>query len=174
MATALQKKLATGKAKEYYQMEDSFEAWGTRFVNWDMHYTAAGPQGVWLCGNVLNNTPIIIGLVDWDNINRMVVDKDEECVYIELKQYETLLEKTSKEFKNIYKKDFVHPMSDTGLMALCLPMDLFSGNILYYLQNRVPTEFKAEPKTGSEKKRGIIQTIVLVVILLVVVVCFFV
>lgn len=27
MATALQKKLATGKAKEYYQMEDSFEAW---------------------------------------------------------------------------------------------------------------------------------------------------
>ncbi len=169
MATALQKKLATGKAKEYYQMEDSFEAKGTLFIDWNMHYTAAGPQGVWLCGNALNNTPIIIGLIDWGNINRMVVDKDEECVYIELKQYDAFLGKTSMVFRNIHKKVFVHPMSDTGLMALCLPMDLFSGNILYYLQNHIPTEFKAEPKTNSEK----IQIIVFAVILLIVVICFF-
>lgn len=167
MATKAQKTFAVGKAKEYYQIEDSFEAVGTLFVDWNMHYTAAGPKGVWLCGNVLNNQPIIIGLIDWSNITRMIVDKEAECVYIEVRNSEEVIRNASFDFQKLHKKAFLHTMSDTGLVAICLPIDLFSGKILYYLQEHVKTEFKAEPRTRSEKKRDVIVSIILVILLLV-------
>ena len=81
----LHKILATRKAKIYYELENEFESVGTRFVNWDMHYTAAHAKGLWLCGNVANNKPLIVGLVPWSNISRMIVDSKNERVYIEVK-----------------------------------------------------------------------------------------
>lgn len=162
MATKNTKKLAVGKAKEYYSIEDSFEAVGTLFVNSDMHYTAAGPKGVWLCGNAVNNRPIIIGLIDWSNITRMIVDEDVECVYIEVKNYEEVIRNASFDFK-FYKKVYSHTMSDSGLTAICLPIELFSGNILYYLQEHIKTEFKTEPRTETEEKRGMIILVITVI-----------
>ena len=155
----LHKILATRKAKIYYELENEFESVGTRFVNWDMHYTAAHAKGLWLCGNVANNKPLIVGLVPWSNISRMIVDSKNERVYIEVKDLQSIIDNASTDFK-LYTKSFTHPMSDAGQMAIALPMDLFSGNILYYLQDRIPTEVREEKLTDSEKLRSIVYTII--------------
>ena len=70
-----------------------------------------------------------------------------------------VIDNASTDFK-LYKKSFTHPMSDTGQIAIALPMDLFSGNILYYLQDRIPTEVREEKLTDSEKLRSTIWTII--------------
>lgn len=168
----LHKTLATGKAKIYYELKDEFESVGTRFVNWDMHYTAAHAKGLWLCGNVANNKPLIVGLVPWSNISRMIVDSKNERVYIEVKDLQSIIDNASTDFK-LYKKSFTHPMSDTSQMAIALPIDLFSGNILYYLQNRIPTEVREEKLTDSEKLRSTIFTIIGIVAIVLVIASYF-
>lgn len=167
----LTKKLARGALKEYYRLEDTFEARGTLFTNWDMHYIAAAPNVLWLSANMLNNKPLIIGFVQWTEINRIVVDQEQECVYIEFKDYDSMIEKTSSDFK-LYKKHFSHQMSDTGLIAICLPLDLFSGNILPYLQEHLLMEFKLEPLTEKEKVRNTIITIILIIAFILIVLGF--
>ena len=64
-------------------------------------------------------------------------------------------------------------MSDTSQMAIALPIDLFSGNILYYLQNRIPTEVREEKLTDSEKLRSTIFTIIGIVAIVLVIASYF-
>lgn len=168
----LRKKMAIGKAKIYYEIEDEFESVGTRFVNWDMYYTAAHAKGLWLCGYVANNTPVILGLIPWDNISRMIVDQKNERVYIEVNDFQSIMDDANLDLK-MYKKSFTHPMSDSGKMAFSIPMELFSGNILYYLQEKIPTEVREEKLTDSEKLRSIIFNIIGIIAIVFIIASFF-
>lgn len=168
----LRKKLATGKAKIYYELEDEFEAVGTLFVNWDMYYTAAHANGLWLCGIVMDNKPVILGLVPWSNISRMIVDSKNELVYIEVKDFQTIMDDAGLDLK-MYKKSFTHTMSDTGQTAFSIPVSLFSKNILYYIQDRIPTEVREEQLTNSEKIRSIIFTAIFILAIVAVFVGYF-
>lgn len=146
----IQEKLATGNAKIYYDVVKEFEAVGAIFTNWDLHYTAAHPQkGLWLCGNKGNNVPIVIGFVRWENISRIVVDNEHETVFVVMYNQDEVLDKADFEFKKLYKKAFLHQMSDTGEMSICLPIDLFSEALLNYLNKKIHVEFKKEDVKSS-------------------------
>ncbi|MBR5208498.1 MAG: hypothetical protein IKV67_01470 [Paludibacteraceae bacterium] len=146
----IQEKLATGNAKIYYDVVKEFEAVGTIFSNWDLHYTAAHPQkGLWLCGNKGNNVPIVIGFVRWENISRIIIDNENETVFVVMYNQDEVLDKADFEFKKLYKKAFLHRMSDTGEMSICLPIDLFSEELLNYLNKKNHVEFKKEDVKSS-------------------------
>jgi hypothetical protein len=141
----IREKLALGNAKRYYQVETEFEAVGTFYTNGQMHYTAAHPTlGLWLSANTVNNQPIVIGFIQWSNIKRVVVDKKSESVFIVVNDYETAIRDSDKIFRTMYKKTYTHQMSDSGDLALCLPLDLFTGNIIPYLESRHLVEYKTE------------------------------
>ncbi len=157
----LRKFVTTGKNKMYYEIKDEFNAVGTCFVNWDMYYTAAHPDGLWLCGIVSDNSPIIIGLIPWSKISRMIVDTKNEQVYIEVSD-PTLTNEISLK---MYRNAFTHQMSDTGKMSFSIPMNLFSANLLDYIQKMVSTEVREEQQTDSEKTRSTIYTILMIIAL---------
>ena len=141
----IREKLALGNAKRYYQVEKEFDAVGTFFTNSQMYYTAAHPTlGLWLSANTMNNQPIVIGFIQWSNIKRVVVDKKSEGVFIVVNDYETAIRDSDKIFRTMYKKTYTHQMSDSGDLALCLPLDLFTGNIIPYLESRHLVEYKTE------------------------------
>lgn len=158
---SIRKFTATGKNKMYYEIKDAFNAVGTCFVNWDMYYTAAHPNGLWLCGIVSDNTPIVIGLIPWNKISRMVVDTKNERVYVEVSDPTLINEISSK----MYRNAFTHQMSDTGKMSFSIPMNLFSANLLDYIQRMIPTEVREELLTDSEKTRSTIYTILAIIAL---------
>lgn len=158
---SLRKFIATGKNKMYYEIKDEFNALGACFVNWDMYYTAAHPNGLWLCGIVSDNTPIVIGLIPWNKISRMVVDTKNERVYVEVND-PTLTNEISPK---MYRNAFTHQMSDTGKMSFSIPMNLFSANLLDYIQRMIPTEVREEQLTDSEKTRSTIYAIIAIIAL---------
>ena len=110
-----------------------------------MYYTAAHPQkGLWLCGHTLDNKPIIIGFVRWDNISRVVIDEKNENVFIVVKDYNEVVQNADFDYRKLYKKTYLHQMSDTSEMSICLPLELFSGRIIPYLEKTTKTEYKEE------------------------------
>ena len=141
----IREKIATGNAKRYYQVETEFKAVGTFYTNGQMHYTAAHPTlGLWLSANTMDNKPIVIGFIQWSNIKKVVVNKQSESVFIVVNDYETAIRDSDKIFRMMYKKTYTHQMSDSGDLALCLPLDLFTGNIIPYLESRNLVEYKEE------------------------------
>ena len=153
MANNVIKFLLSGNAKIYYQVEKEFVAVGSlyTFLRSSMYYTAAHPQmGLWLCGLFLkNNKPLIIGFVRWDNISRVVIDKNNEKVFIVVKDYDEVVQNADFDFRILYKKTYLHQMCDTYEMSICLPLELFSDGIIQYLERTIKTEYKEEePKTG--------------------------
>lgn len=154
-------KISVGIAKRYYQVEDEFEAVGTLFVNYNMHYTAAHPTlGLWLCANTMDNKAIAIGFVQWSNIKRVVIDQKSERVFIVVKDYETAIKDADTMFRTLHKKAYTHKMSDTGDLSIMLPLDLFSGSIIPYLVSKVLVEYKEE-----EVKTSIWMTILQIFVL---------
>lgn len=145
MGNIISKALSTGIAKTYYNVEKELVATGTILKDTGMYYTAAHPKlGLWLCGITGNNNTVVIGFIDWDNINKIVVDKKNEFVFVVPKDFEKAIYNTDPTFKKIYKKAFTHKMSDTGEMSFITPLDLWTGNILPYVSSVVPTEEKEE------------------------------
>ena len=138
-------KITTGIVKKYYEVENEFDAVGTLFINWNMYYTAAHPTlGLWLCTNAMNDKPIVIGFIQCSNIKRVVVDKKSESVFIVVNDYESAIRDAHSMFRNMYKKAYTHQMSDSGDLALVLPLDLFTGNMIPYLDSRNIVEYKEE------------------------------
>ena len=138
-------KIASGITKRYYEVENEFEAVGTLFVNNNMHYSAAHPTlGLWLCANAMDNNVIVIGFVQWSNIKRVVIDKKTETLFVVVNDYETAIRDAHSMFRHMYKKAYTHQMSDTGDLSLMLPLDLFTGNIVPYLESRNLVEYKEE------------------------------
>jgi len=163
MANFIREKLSTGNSKIYYQVENEFDVVGTLFTNWDMHYTAAHPtKGLWVCSHTLDNKPIVIGFIKWDNIKRIVVDEKNEAVFIILRDLDSVIENMDT-LNKIYKKSITHQMSDNGEMSICLPTDIFSGGMLPYLSNRFPTEYKEEKIETS-----LIMTIIVYIVFILV------
>ena len=162
----LQKKLAKGNAKLYYEIENEFEAVGTFFTDWNMYYIAAHPKGLWLSGITLDNTLVPIGLVPWDNILKMIIDSKNAMIYIVVKDFDSILSNADWQVRKIYKNSFLHKMLDTGEMSICLEEDLFSGNILPYLKNKIPTEEKEVELSTTEKWGKIIGTILVIIFFL--------
>ena len=143
--SSFRKNITTGVTKRYYEVEDEFEAVGTLFVNWNMHYSAAHPTlGLWLCANAMDNNAIVIGFIQWSNIKRVVVDTKSETLFVVVNDYESAIRDAHSMFRKMYKKAYTHQMSDTGDLSLMLPLDLFTGNILPYLESRNLVEYKEE------------------------------
>lgn len=139
MSNFISRTLATGNSKLYYNVEKEFEAVGTFYTDSSMHYTASHPSlGLWLCGITQSNSPIPIGFVQWNNIKRIIVDSKNEQVFIVPYNYNEVINDADFQFRNIYKGAFTHTMStEQGEeKSIKLPLDLFSGNILPYLQQR--------------------------------------
>lgn len=141
MGNIISKTLAIGNSRTYYKVENEFEAVGTLYSNFSMHYVAAHPtMGLWLCGLTQSNAPIPIGFVNWNNIKRIIVDDTNEQVFIVVNNYDEVIKNADFEFRKIYKGAFTHTMeSDKNVgqeKSLKLPLDLFSGNILPYLEQR--------------------------------------
>lgn len=159
-------KISSGITKKYYQVENEFEAVGTLFVDNDMYYTAAHPMlGLWLCGRAMDNNPIVIGFVQWRNIKRIVIDKNSGTVFVVVNDYETAIKDSHSMFRKMYKKTFTHQMSDTGDLSFALPLDLFTGNMVPYLEARNLVEYKEE-----NVKTKIWLTILQIVVLLFVII----
>lgn len=164
MANSIRKHLATGIAKEYYNAAEGFEAVGTVFVNANMHYSAAHPQfGLWLCANVMNNQPIIIGFIPWNNIRRIAYSTNSDVIMIVPKDYDSVLANSSYAYRNLYHKTYEHIMSDTGEIAICLPKDLFTGNILPYLQDKFGVQLINE-KVKDSPWLVFVQILILILI----------
>lgn len=173
MGKRISKILATGVAKVYYDNEDSFEAFGTLYSTWGMHYTAAGEKGVWLCSfNPFTNEPSLIGLIPWKYFTRMVIDGEHELVYLESDDFDGLLSELRKSLRR-HHSGISHKMSDTGKMALCIPLELMSGSIIPYLSARIPTEEKIEELTKKETIWGTIGIVLVVVLFLFALICSF-
>lgn len=143
--SSFREKISTGITKRYYEVEDEFEAVGTLFANNKMHYSAAHPTlGLWLCANAMDNNVIVIGFIQWSNIKRVVVDTKSETLFVVVNDYESAIRDAHSMFRKMYKKAYTHQMSDTGDLSLMLPLDLFTGNILPYLESRNLVEYKEE------------------------------
>ena len=141
MGNIISRTFAIGISKTYYKVENEFEAVGTLYSNWSMHYVAAHPtSGLWLCAITQTNTPIPIGFVNWNNIKRIVVDDTNEQVFIVVNNYDEIINNADFEFRKIYKGAFTHTMKSEQNVeqekSFKLPLSLFSGNILPYLQQR--------------------------------------
>lgn len=137
MANFITRATATGNSKTYYKVEDEFVATGTFFSDSGMYYVAAHPSlGLWICAQTGDNTPIPIGFVRWGNIERFVVDEEHSSVFVVLKNYDEVINNADFTFRKIYKGPFTHVMQDTQEKSIKLPLSLFSGGILPYLQQR--------------------------------------
>lgn len=163
MGNVISKALATGLAKTYYNVENELVATGTILRNTGMCYTAAHPKlGLWLCGITGNNSAVVIGFIDWDNIKKVVIDTKNENVFVVPKDFEKAVYKTDSYFRTVYKKAFTHKMSDTGEMAFVTSMDLWTGNILPYVASVVPTEEREEEMKTSWATIAYIVAIILI------------
>jgi hypothetical protein len=159
-------KITTGITKRYYEVENEFEAVGTLFVNSNMHYSAAHPTlGLWLSANAMDNKAIVIGFIQWSNIKRVVVDEKSEILFVVVNDYESAIRDADSIFRKMYKKAYTHQMSDTGDLSLMLPLDLFTGNIIPYLESRNIVEYKEE-KVKTNIWLTIIQIAVILMIVL--------
>ena len=166
-------KITTGITKRYYEVENEFEAVGTLFVNWNMYYSAAHPTlGLWLCANAMDNKAIVIGFIQWNNIKRVVVDEKSEILFVVVNDYESAIRDAHSMFRKMYKKAYTHQMSDTGDLSLMLPLDLFTGNIVPYLESRNIVEYKEE-KVKTNIWLTILQIAALLIIILAVLSKFF-
>jgi len=164
--SSFREKITTGITKRYYEVENEFEAVGTLFVNWNMYYSAAHPTlGLWLCANAMDNNAIVIGFIQWSNIKRVVVDTKSELLFVVVNDYESAIRDAHSMFRKMYKKAYTHQMSDTGDLSLMLPLDLFTGNILPYLESRNLVEYKEE-KVKTNIWLTIIQIAVILMIAL--------
>lgn len=164
--SSFREKISTGITKRYYEVENEFEAVGTLFVNYNMHYSAAHPTlGLWLSANAMNNKAIVIGFIQWSNIKRVVVDKKSEILFVVVNDYESAIRDADSMFRKMYKKAYTHQMSDTGDLSLMLPLELFTGNIIPYLESRNLVEYKEE-KVKTNIWLTIIQIAVLLMIIL--------
>lgn len=171
--SSFREKITTGITKRYYEVEDEFEAVGTLFVNSNMHYSAAHPTlGLWLCANTMDNRTIVIGFIQWSNIKRVVVDTKSEILFVVVNDYESAIRDAHSMFRKIYKKAYTHQMSDTGDLSLMLPLDLFTGNIIPYLESRNLVEYKEE-KVKTNIWLTILQIAALLIIILAVLSKFF-
>jgi len=167
MPKFITKALATGIAKDYYKVEKEFEAVGTLFTTWDMFYVAAHPQkGLWLCGILMNNKPIIIGFVDWKNLDRIIIDDKNENVFIVVNNYDVIVKNASFDFRKMYKSVFSHTMN-SGEKSFVLPKELFSGNIIPYLRGKCTIEYDE-----IEVKGSIFWTIITIVTVISIIVLF--
>ena len=164
--SSFREKITTGITKRYYEVENEFEAVGTLFVNYNMYYSAAHPTlGLWLCANAMDNNAIVIGFIQWSNIKRVVVDTKSELLFVVVNDYESAIRDAHSMFRKMYKKAYTHQMSDTGDLSLMLPLDLFTGNILPYLESRNLVEYKEE-KVKNNIWLTIIQIAVILLIAL--------
>ena len=164
--SSFREKITTGITKRYYEVENEFEAVGTLFVNYNMHYSAAHPTlGLWLSANAMDNKAIVIGFIQWSNIKRVVVDEKSEILFVVVNDYESAIRDADSIFRKMYKKAYTHQMSDTGDLSLMLPLDLFTGNILPYLESRNLVEYKEE-KVKTNIWLTIIQIAVILMIVL--------
>ena len=164
--SSFREKITTGITKRYYEVEDEFEAVGTLFVNYNMYYSAAHPTlGLWLCANAMDNNALVIGFIQWSNIKRVVVDTKSELLFVVVNDYESAIRDAHSMFRKMYKKAYTHQMSDTGDLSLMLPLDLFTGNILPYLESRNLVEYKEE-KVKTNIWLTIIQIAVILLIAL--------
>ena len=164
--SSFREKITTGITKRYYEVENEFEAVGTLFVNYNMYYSAAHPTlGLWLCANAMDNKAIVIGFIQWSNIKRVVVDTKSELLFVVVNDYESAIRDAHSMFRKMYKKAYTHQMSDTGDLSLMLPLDLFTGNILPYLESRNLVEYKEE-KVKNNIWLTIIQIAVILLIAL--------
>lgn len=171
--SSFREKITTGITKRYYEVEDEFEAVGTLFVNSNMHYSAAHPTlGLWLSANAMDNKAIVIGFIQWSNIKRVVVDTKSEILFVVVNDYESAIRDAHSMFRKIYKKAYTHQMSDTGDLSLMLPLDLFTGNIIPYLESRNLVEYKEE-KVKTNIWLTILQIAALLIIILAVLSKFF-
>ena len=164
MANFIQKTLATGNAKLYYQVEKEFVAVGTLYTNADMHYVAAHPQrGLWLSGIMGDNNILPIGFIEWTNIKRIIVDDKNERVFVVVNDYDSVVNNADFSFKKMYKKAFTHTFEATQEKSILLTLDLFSGNILPYLEQKCNVVHEEVDGAGSTA-----LTIVYVVIIILV------
>ena len=164
--SSFREKITIGITKRYYEVENEFEAVGTLFVNYNMYYSAAHPTlGLWLCANAMDNNAIVIGFIQWSNIKRVVVDTKSELLFVVVNDYESAIRDAHSMFRKMYKKAYTHQMSDTGDLSLMLPLDLFTGNILPYLESRNLVEYKEE-KVKTNIWLTIIQIAVILLIAL--------
>lgn len=164
--SGFREKITTGITKRYYEVEDEFDAVGTLFVNSNMYYSAAHPTlGLWLCANAMDNNVIVIGFIQWSNIKRVVVDTKSEVLFVVVNDYESAIRDAHSMFRTMYKKAYTHQMSDTGDLSLMLPLDLFTGNIVPYLESRNLVEYKKE-KVKTNIWLIIIQIVVILIIVL--------
>ena len=168
MIRKINKIFATKKTKVYYDIENEFVAVGERYLTYDKYYTAVHAKGLWICDIVSGSKfPVIIGLVPWDNISRILVDHESMCVYVEVKDFQSILDGANMFFK-IYKKKFTRRMSDTGQMALRIPITNF-GDVWDYIQDKniVPIEDCEEKITVSEKVGIFINELLVIVVILI-------
>lgn len=151
---SIAKALATGNSKIYYNVENEFDAVGTLYRNANMYYTAAHPtMGLWLCGITGDNQPIPIGFISWSNIDRIIVDDKNERVFIVPNNYDAVINNADFTFRKMYKGAFTHTMDSEMKIgqdkAFILPKDLFSGNMLPYLQQKCTFEQKVVEGVSS-------------------------
>ena len=171
MSNKIQRFFAVGIAKKYYKAEDEFEAIGTLYTPWSMHYVAAHPYlGLWLCGILGDNSPMTIGFVKWENIRKIIVDDTYEQVFIVLNDYDEVIRDSYFMFKRIYKVAFTHTFKSEGYeeKAIKLPLNLFSGNILPYLQQRCTLVRQEVENAGSiwpYVRAGLVLVIIICMIL---------
>lgn len=145
MSKLKQETLASGVFKTYYNVKNEFVAVGTFLTDRAMYYTAAHPtKGLWISGIAGNNDIMPIGFIDWANINRIVIDRDGEYVFVVPHDFNSAFSQMSVTFRKVYKKAWTHKMSDTGEMAFVLPLYLWSGNIISYLENFTNVIYQSE------------------------------
>lgn len=152
MASFLRRKLATGKAKLYFQVENEFDAVGTYYTDAEMHYVAAHPRlGLWLSTIAADNKLYPIGFVEWNNIKRIVVDQKNENVFIVFYDYDKVIKNSNVLLKTIHKSAFTHTFNNNGVeeKSIVLPLDLFSGSILPYLAQKVSLTQEEIERKGS-------------------------
>lgn len=152
MANIIRRTLATGNAKIYYQVENELEAVGTYYKDGEMHYVAAHPRlGLWLSTIAADNKLYPIGFVEWSNIKRIVVDQKNEHVFIVFYDYDKVIANSNFLLKTIHKSAFTHTFNNNGNeeKSIVLPLDLFSGNILPYLAQKVSLTQEEIERKGS-------------------------
>ena len=141
--------LETKEKKEYNAAKDEFVAVGSYNKIKDMYCAAAHPRkGLWICSfGGKADLPFPIGFIAWDDIDRIVVDKTNDRVFVVPKDFCTKNYSLDYRLCLLLARDFhMHRMSDTGEKALMLPYRGWDGNgFVQYISSVVPTEEREEP-----------------------------
>ncbi|MBR1427233.1 MAG: hypothetical protein IJ609_04380 [Paludibacteraceae bacterium] len=186
----------------YKELKENFDAVGeSRGMLMPYYYTATHQRGIWLskvkATNDDSETTEYIGLLPWENIKKVRIDKDHKLVYIVVKDIEEVISNkedctSSKLTERIPltakhragqkafslrmlqendSYDIYHKMHDSEDYAVVLPQYLFSCQMFDIIKKRVELEEKEEPLNEYElnqRKRGKITTIITFIIIVVI------